>query len=191
MYGSLGAEGLFEETTPYDPSSPYSATKAASDHLAKAWFRTYGLPTVVSNCSNNYGPYHFPEKLIPLIILNALDRKPLPVYGDGSNVRDWLYVEDHARALGLILRKGAPGETYNIGGRNERKNIDVVRQICTSLDRSRPANTVVSRTDYLRCRQAGPRPSLRDRRHQARAGTWLARAGDLRDRHREDDRLVS
>jgi dTDP-glucose 4,6-dehydratase len=140
VYGSLGEDGLFTETTPYDPSSPYSATKAASDHLAKAWQRTYGLPVIVSNCSNNYGPYHFPEKLIPLIILNALDRKPLPVYGDGSNVRDWLYVEDHARALGIILAKGLPGETYNIGGRNERKNIDVVRQICSWMDRLQPVD---------------------------------------------------
>jgi dTDP-glucose 4,6-dehydratase len=138
VYGSLGDNGLFTETTAYDPSSPYSATKAASDHLAKAWQRTYGLPVIVSNCSNNYGPYHFPEKLIPLIILNALDRRTLPVYGDGSNVRDWLYVEDHARALGAILAKGRPGETYNIGGRNERKNIEVVRQICTWMDRLRP-----------------------------------------------------
>lgn len=140
VYGSLGEDGLFTETTPYDPSSPYSATKAASDHLAKAWQRTYGLPVIVSNCSNNYGPYHFPEKLIPLIVLNALDRRPLPVYGDGSNVRDWLYVEDHARALGTILTKGRPGETYNIGGRNERKNIEVVRQICTWMDHLRPAD---------------------------------------------------
>lgn len=141
VYGSLQADGLFTETTPYDPSSPYSATKAASDHLAKAWHRTYGLPVIVSNCSNNYGPYHFPEKLIPLVILNALDRKTLPVYGDGSNVRDWLYVEDHARALGTILTKGVPGETYNIGGRNERKNIEVVQQICSWMDRLRPADT--------------------------------------------------
>jgi dTDP-glucose 4,6-dehydratase len=141
VYGSLGADGLFTETTAYDPSSPYSATKAASDHLAKAWHRTYGLPVIVSNCSNNYGPYHFPEKLIPLVILNALDRKSLPVYGDGSNVRDWLYVDDHARALGLILAKGEPGETYNIGGRNERQNIDVVRQICSWMDQLRPANS--------------------------------------------------
>jgi dTDP-glucose 4,6-dehydratase len=138
VYGSLGDEGLFTERTAYDPSSPYSATKAASDHLAKAWHRTYGLPVIVSNCSNNYGPYHFPEKLVPLIILNALDRKALPVYGNGSNVRDWLFVEDHARALGIILARGLPGETYNIGGRNERKNIEVVRQICTWMDRLRP-----------------------------------------------------
>jgi len=141
VYGSLGNEGLFTETTAYDPSSPYSATKAASDHLAKAWQRTHGLPVIVTNCSNNYGPYHFPEKLIPLTILNALDRKPLPVYGDGSNVRDWLYVEDHARALGTILAKGRPGETYNIGGRNERRNIEVVRQICTWMDLLHPCNT--------------------------------------------------
>ena len=138
VYGSLASEGLFSETTRYDPSSPYSATKAASDHLAKSWQRTYGLPTIVSNCSNNYGPYHFPEKLIPLTILNALDRKPLPVYGDGSNIRDWLYVEDHARALGVILTSGTPGETYNIGGRNERKNLDIVRQICGWMDYFRP-----------------------------------------------------
>lgn len=138
VYGSLDDVGHFTETTPYDPSSPYSATKAASDHLAKAWHRTYDLPVIISNCSNNYGPYHFPEKLIPLVILNALDRKALPVYGDGSNVRDWLYVEDHARALGLILARGRPGENYNIGGRNERRNIDVVRQICSCMDRLRP-----------------------------------------------------
>jgi dTDP-glucose 4,6-dehydratase len=139
VFGSLGDEGFFTETTPYDPSSPYSATKAASDHLAKAWHRTYGLPVVVSNCSNNYGPYHFPEKLIPLTILNALAGKSLPVYGKGDNVRDWLYVEDHARALALILQKGRPGETYNIGGRNERTNIDVVRRICTLMDSLNPA----------------------------------------------------
>ncbi len=139
VYGSLGPDGLFTETTPYDPSSPYSASKAASDHLAKAWHRTYGLPVVVSNCSNNYGPYHFPEKLIPLNILNALEGKPLPVYGDGSNVRDWLHVEDHARALHLICSRGRPGETYNVGGRNERSNIAVVRRICDIMDALRPA----------------------------------------------------
>lgn len=138
VYGSLGASGLFVEDTPYDPSSPYSATKAASDHLAKAWHRTYGLPVIVSNCSNNYGPYHFPEKLIPLMILAALDGAPLPVYGDGSNIRDWLYVEDHARALALIFQHGRPGETYNIGGRNERKNIDVVYRVCDLMDRLNP-----------------------------------------------------
>lgn len=139
VYGSLGPEGLFEETTPYDPSSPYSASKAASDHLAKAWHRTYGLPLVVSNCSNNYGPYHFPEKLIPLMILNGLDGRQLPVYGDGSNIRDWLYVDDHARALWVIVTKGRLGETYNVGGRNERTNLDVVHTICDALDELVPA----------------------------------------------------
>ncbi|WP_373006357.1 dTDP-glucose 4,6-dehydratase [Hyphomonas sp.] len=140
VYGSLGAEGLFHETTPYDPSSPYSASKAASDHLAHAWHRTYGLPVVVSNCSNNYGPYHFPEKLIPLVILNALEGKPLPVYGAGSNVRDWLYVDDHARALSLIASQGRLGETYNVGGRNERTNLQVVEAICDALDVLRPTS---------------------------------------------------
>lgn len=134
VYGSLGDEGLFTETTPYDPSSPYSASKAASDHLAKAWKRTYNMPIVVSNCSNNYGPYHFPEKLIPLTILSALAGKDLPIYGKGENVRDWLFVEDHARALDVIIERGRIGETYNVGGRNERRNIDVVRRICTVLD---------------------------------------------------------
>ena len=140
VYGSLGDDGLFTETTPYDPSSPYSASKASSDHLAKAWHRTYGLPVVVSNCSNNYGPFHFPEKLIPLTILNALAGRTLPVYGKGENVRDWLYVEDHARALDLIVATGQPGETYNVGGRNERRNIDVVRRICAVLDQLVPAD---------------------------------------------------
>jgi dTDP-glucose 4,6-dehydratase len=140
VYGSLGDEGLFSEETPYDPSSPYSASKASSDHLAKAWQRTYGLPVVVSNCSNNYGPYHFPEKLIPLTILNALAGERLPVYGKGENVRDWLYVEDHARALDVIAERGRVGETYNVGGRNERRNIEVVRRICEVLDRRSPSN---------------------------------------------------
>ncbi|NOV21622.1 dTDP-glucose 4,6-dehydratase [Ensifer adhaerens] len=139
VYGSLGEDGLFSETTPYDPSSPYSASKAASDHLAKAWARTYGMPVVVSNCSNNYGPYHFPEKLIPLTVLNALEGKPLPVYGTGTNVRDWLFVDDHARALDTIAEKGRVGETYNVGGRNERRNIDVVRRICALMNEFNPA----------------------------------------------------
>lgn len=138
VYGSLGSEGLFSETTAYDPSSPYSASKAASDHLVMAWHRTYGLPVVITNCSNNYGPYHFPEKLIPLTILNAMHGVPLPVYGTGANVRDWLYVEDHARALHLIASQGRAGEKYNVGGRSERRNIDVVRTICNILDRLRP-----------------------------------------------------
>lgn len=135
VFGSLGSDGLFHEATPYDPSSPYSASKAASDHLVRAWQRTYGLPALISNCSNNYGPYHFPEKLIPLIILNAIEGAPIRVYGDGSNVRDWLYVEDHARALFLALTQGKPGESYNIGGRNERTNLEVVQRICAILDR--------------------------------------------------------
>ncbi|WP_312356939.1 dTDP-glucose 4,6-dehydratase [Agrobacterium sp.] len=139
VYGSLGQEGLFTEETPYDPSSPYSASKASSDHLAKAWARTYGLPVIVSNCSNNYGPYHFPEKLIPLVILNALAGKALPIYGTGANIRDWLYVEDHARALDLISEKGRIGETYNVGGRNERRNIDVVERICALMDEFNPS----------------------------------------------------
>jgi dTDP-glucose 4,6-dehydratase len=140
VYGSLGKDGLFCEDTPYDPSSPYSASKASSDHLAKSWQRTYGLPVVVSNCSNNYGPYHFPEKLIPLTILNGVAGERLPVYGKGENIRDWLYVEDHARALDLIAERGRVGETYNVGGRNERRNIDVVRRICAVLDELSPAN---------------------------------------------------
>ncbi|AOH84401.1 dTDP-glucose 4,6-dehydratase [Sphingomonas panacis] len=138
VYGSLGPDGLFTEETPYDPSSPYSASKAASDHLVRAWVRTYGLPCVISNCSNNYGPYHFPEKLIPLIILNAMAGKRLPVYGDGSNIRDWLYVEDHARALVMVLEKGQFGEKYNIGGRNERTNLQVVERICRLMDEMAP-----------------------------------------------------
>jgi dTDP-glucose 4,6-dehydratase len=145
VYGSLGADGLFTEKTPYDPSSPYSASKAASDHLAKAWQRTYGFPAIVSNCSNNYGPFHFPEKLIPLVILNALHGKPLPVYGRGENVRDWLFVDDHAKALHLILTRGRLGETYNVGGRNERRNIDVVERICAILDELRPRKAGVYR----------------------------------------------
>lgn len=139
VYGSLSGDGLFVETAPYDPSSPYAASKAAGDHLAMAWQRTYGLPVVISNCSNNYGPYHFPEKLIPLIILNALEGKPLPVYGKGLNIRDWLYVEDHVRALHLIASRGLPGSKYNVGGRNERRNIDVVERICAIMDQYRPA----------------------------------------------------
>ncbi|MEY8251604.1 MAG: dTDP-glucose 4,6-dehydratase [Colwellia sp.] len=141
VYGDLGPEGLFTETTSYDPSSPYSASKASSDHLVRAWQRTYGLPIVITNCSNNYGPYHFPEKLIPLVILNALAGKALPVYGDGSQIRDWLYVEDHARALVKVVSEGKVGETYNIGGHNERKNIDVVKTICSILDELVPMGT--------------------------------------------------
>lgn len=139
VYGDLeDPEALFTETTPYAPSSPYSASKASSDHLVRAWSRTYALPTLITNCSNNYGPYHFPEKLIPLIILNALEGKPLPVYGKGDQVRDWLYVEDHARALYKVVTEGAMGETYNIGGHNEKQNIEVVHALCELLDELRP-----------------------------------------------------
>ena len=139
VFGSLGEEGLFSEETPYRPSSPYSASKAASDHLARAWHHTYGLPVLVTNCSNNYGPYHFPEKLIPLTILNALAGRALPVYGRGEHVRDWLYVEDHAEALVAVLERGRVGETYAIGGHNERRNLDVVHAVCDAVDELAPA----------------------------------------------------
>jgi dTDP-glucose 4,6-dehydratase len=138
VFGSLGDNGLFTEETPYDPRSPYSASKASSDHLVRAWGATYGLPVVVTNCSNNYGHYQFPEKLIPLIIMNAFNQKPLPVYGDGSNVRDWLHVDDHARALYLVATEGKPGETYNIGGKNEKTNLEVVDTICSLLEGFKP-----------------------------------------------------
>ena len=150
VYGDLPMDdSLFTETTNYAPSSPYSASKAASDHLVMAWHHTYGLPAVLSNCSNNYGPYHFPEKLIPLIILNALHEKPLPVYGNGENVRDWLYVDDHARALSLIATEGKSGRSYNVGGRNERSNLQVVEEICDTLDRLRPLENGGSRRDLI------------------------------------------
>ena len=141
VYGSLGETGMFTEDTPYDPRSPYSASKAASDHLVRAWAETYGLPVVLTNCSNNYGPYHFPEKLVPVVILNALAGKDIPVYGKGENIRDWLYVEDHADALLTVLSKGALGRSYNIGGENEAKNIDLVHMICAHLDQMRPKDT--------------------------------------------------
>jgi len=140
VFGSLGATGQFTEETPYDPRSPYSASKASSDHLVRAWAETYGLPVVLTNCSNNYGPFHFPEKLIPVVILSALAGKPIPIYGKGENVRDWLYVEDHADALLLVLEKGALGRSYNIGGENERSNLDLVQTICTILDALKPAS---------------------------------------------------
>lgn len=140
VYGTLGNEGLFTEDTPYAPNSPYSASKAASDHLVRAWGETYGLPVVISNCSNNYGPYQFPEKLIPVVILNALAEKPIPVYGKGENIRDWLYVEDHADALLTVLQKAQLGRSYNIGGENEARNIDLVHMICAILDRIQPGN---------------------------------------------------
>lgn len=138
VYGSLGQDGLFTEETPYDPRSPYSASKAGSDHLVSAWGHTFGLPVLITNCSNNYGPYHFPEKLIPLMVVNALDGAPLPVYGAGDQVRDWLYVEDHVRALQTVFERGQPGRSYNVGGNNEKQNIEVVRAVCAILDRLRP-----------------------------------------------------
>ena len=138
VFGSLGPTGRFTETTPYDPRSPYSASKAASDHLVRAWAETYGLPVLLTNCSNNYGPYHFPEKLIPVTILNALHGKPIPVYGAGENVRDWLYVEDHARALLLVLQSGTPGRSYAVGGEAEARNIDIVTRICALMDEMHP-----------------------------------------------------
>lgn len=150
VFGSLGPDGAFTEETPYDPSSPYSASKAASDHLARAWHRTYGLPVIVTNCSNNYGPYQFPEKLIPLTIRNALAGTPLPVYGRGENVRDWLFVDDHARALRLAFERGVPGETYNVGGRQERANIDVVRAICALVDELAPDAAIGPREGLIR-----------------------------------------
>ena len=149
VFGSLGTEGQFDEATAYDPRSPYSASKAASDHLVRAWHHTHGLPVVLTNCSNNYGPYHFPEKLIPLVILKALAGEPLPVYGDGSNVRDWLHVEDHARALRLVVDQGAPGETYCVGGNAERTNLQVVHAICHELDRQTPRADGASYRDQI------------------------------------------
>ncbi|MFC1458350.1 dTDP-glucose 4,6-dehydratase [Microvirga arabica] len=149
VFGTLGEEGFFHEEYPYQPSSPYSASKAASDHFVRAWHHTYGLPTLVTNCSNNYGPYHFPEKLIPLIILNALEGKPLPVYGKGENVRDWLFVDDHARALIQVVKHGRPGETYAIGGHNERRNIDVVRAICSLVDELAPDQAIGPRENLI------------------------------------------
>ena len=149
VYGTLGETGFFTEKTPYSPHSPYSASKASSDHLVRAWMDTYGMPVKITNCSNNYGPYHFPEKLIPLVILNCLDGKPLPVYGKGANVRDWLYVEDHARALLLVNEKGVPGATYNVGGHNERTNLEVVKTICTIMDELCPVSENAAIKSYL------------------------------------------
>jgi dTDP-glucose 4,6-dehydratase len=149
VFGSLGEEGFFIETTPYDPSSPYSASKASSDHLVRAWNRTYGLPVLITNCSNNYGPYQFPEKLIPLMIANCLDEKLLPVYGKGLNIRDWLYVDDHCDAVYTVLQHGKTGETYNIGGNNEIPNIEIVKTICTVLDEYRPLTNGKSHNDLI------------------------------------------
>lgn len=167
VFGSLGEEGYFVETTPYDPRSPYSASKASSDHLVRAWGHTYGLPVLVTNCSNNYGPYHFPEKLIPLIIIRALAGEPLPVYGDGGNVRDWLFVEDHARALRAVFEQGVPNETYNVGGNAERRNIEVVKAICAELDARQPRADGKSYDDQITF--VADRPG-HDRRYAIDAG---------------------
>lgn len=167
VFGSLGETGFFTETTAYDPRSPYSATKAGSDHLVRAWGHTFGLPVLVTNCSNNYGPYHFPEKLIPLMIIRALNREPLPVYGDGANVRDWLFVDDHARALQRVFEAGTPGETYNIGGNAERRNIDVVKAICAALDAERPRDDGKSYAEQITF--VADRPG-HDRRYAIDAG---------------------
>ena len=172
VYGSLGETGLFSETTPYAPNSPYSASKAASDHLVRAWHHTYGLPVVTTNCSNNYGPYQFPEKLIPVMILNALEGKALPVYGGGDNVRDWLYVDDHARALLCVLETGRVGEEYNVGGHNEVRNIDVVQRLCSLLDELQPAATpYASRIEYVQDRPG------HDQRYAIDAGKIAAELG--------------
>ncbi|MBI6925135.1 dTDP-glucose 4,6-dehydratase [Pseudomonas putida] len=162
VYGDLESpEDFFTETTPYQPSSPYSASKASSDHLVRAWSRTYGLPTIVTNCSNNYGPFHFPEKLIPLVILNALEGKPLPIYGKGDQIRDWLYVEDHARALYKVVTKGKVGETYNIGGHNEKQNLQVVQTVCKLLDELRPDSAFRPHFDLVTYVQDRPGHDLR------------------------------
>lgn len=185
VFGSLGPPGRFTETTPYAPNSPYSASKAASDHLVRAWHHTYGLPTLATNCSNNYGPYHFPEKLIPLVIIRALRGEDLPVYGKGENVRDWLHVEDHAEALTLVLRKGRPGETYNIGGDSERRNIDVVRAICRLLDEMLPGSP--NRPHETLIRFVTDRPG-HDARYAIDAGK-IARELGWRPRHDFDTGL--
>ncbi len=174
VYGSLGPTGLFTETTPYAPNSPYSASKAAADHFVRAYHHTYGMPTLTTNCSNNYGPYQFPEKLIPLMILNALEGKPLPIYGDGQNVRDWLFVEDHCRAIRMVLEKGTPGEVYNIGGNSERTNMEVVDRICETVDRLRP--DLAHRPCKNLKHQVTDRPG-HDRRYAIDAGKILAELG--------------
>ena len=173
VFGSLGPAGSFTEDTPYDPSSPYSASKAASDHLVRSWHRTYGLPVTISNCSNNYGPYQFPEKLIPLMIANALSDRPLPVYGDGSNVRDWLYVADHCRAVDLVVRRGEPGRTYNVGGHAERTNLEVVHTLCDLLDELVPRAGGRSRRDLVTFVADRPGHDLRYAIDASRIGTEL------------------
>jgi dTDP-glucose 4,6-dehydratase len=190
VFGSLGAEGLFREDTPYAPRSPYSASKAAADHLVRAWHHTFGLPSIVTNCSNNYGPYQFPEKLIPLMILNALEAKELPIYGDGAQVRDWLYVEDHCDGLLEVLRSGQPGESYNLGGRCERTNREVVDLLCDALEELRPAsaNPALDGGTYRGLQTFVPDRPGHDRRYGVDAGKIRAELG-WRPRHAFDDGL--
>ncbi len=189
MFGSLGLDDpAFTETTPYDPRSPYSASKAGSDHLVRAWGETYGLPVLLTNCSNNYGPFHFPEKLIPLVTIRALHGEPLPVYGKGDNIRDWLHVEDHAAALVTVVEQGTPGETYNIGGKAERTNLDVVETLCDLVDElAGPLAGGLTRrvapvADHVRRRPARPRPALRDRPDQDPTRTGLGTEAHVRHR---------
>jgi dTDP-glucose 4,6-dehydratase len=181
VYGSLGPkDAAFSEITPYSPNSPYSATKAASDHLVRAYRHTYFMPVLTTNCSNNYGPYQFPEKLIPLTILNAMNGKAIPVYGDGQNVRDWLYVADHCDAIRTVLARGEIGETYNVGGGNEKPNLEIVHAICSMLDQFRPTDPVMpQQADYLCAGSAGARPVLCNGYAQDRAGAELATEGDI------------
>ena len=193
VYGSLGPGGRFTESSPYDPSSPYSASKASGGPLRRAYHRTYGLPALLTNCSNNYGPYQFPEKLLPLMILNAVEGRPLPVYGDGQNVRDWLFVEDHCRALWRVLSGGCPGETYNIGGNCERTNLDVVRAVCNLVDELRPGlpHAPCTSADHVCQGPARARPPLRDRRHEDFGQAGLAARPRLRFGIAADRPMVS
>ena len=193
VFGSLGEEGMFVETTAYDPRSPYSASKASSDHLVRAWHHTYGLPVVVTNCSNNYGPYHFPEKLIPLTIINALEGLKLPVYGKGANVRDWLFVDDHARALLAVVLKGAVGDTYCVGGNNEKTNLEVVETICALMDELSPSSKIGPReiADQFRRRPTGTRSPVRHQCRQDRNRSRVAAARNVRDRPAQDGGVVS
>ena len=192
VYGALTDEGYFTEETRYDPRSPYSATKAASDHLVRAWGHTYGLPILLTNCSNNYGPHQFPEKLIPLTIIKGLSGEPMPVYGRGLNVRDWLFVDDHAQALTLVLERGRVGETYNIGGKAERRNIDVVNAICDAMDHLAPRPNGASHRELISFRARSPRPRfpLRDRFWQAQRRARLVAEALLRDRPQRDREMV-
>jgi len=182
VYGALGATGLFSETTPYSPNSPYAASKASADHLVRAWHETFGLPAIITNCSNNYGPYQFPEKLIPLMLLNALEGKPLPIYGDGGNVRDWLYVEDHCAGILLALRNGEPGEKYNIGGGNERTNLQIVDQLCIEVEKilpaaENPAMKQQGKTSYQQLKTFAPDRPGHDRRYAIDATKIRAELG--------------